>query len=87
MTVSIIFTNGSKCLNKDDMYQANRGHNIIVLSYYVFLRSEFRVVMSVTISALERCSVRLYLQLFVGGRYLCLFTYSGVQHILCCVFV
>jgi hypothetical protein len=30
--------------------------------------------------------------LFVGGlmsylRYLCLFTYSGVQHILCCVFV
>ena len=34
----------------------------------------------------------LYLQLFVGGfmsylRYLCLFTYSGVQHILCCVFV
>ena len=34
----------------------------------------------------------LYLQLFVGGvvsylRYLCLFTYSGVQHTLCCVFV
>ena len=40
----------------------------------------------------NRCSVRLYLQLFVGGlmlylRYLCLFVYSGVQHILCCVFV
>jgi hypothetical protein len=38
------------------------------------------------------CSVRLYLQLYVGGRMsylrsLCLFTYSGVQHILCCVFV
>ena len=38
------------------------------------------------------CSVRLYLQLFVGwlmpySRYLCLFAYSGVQHILCCVFV
>ena len=36
--------------------------------------------------------VRLYLQLFVGGSmscwcYLCLFTYYGVQHILCCVFV
>ena len=35
---------------------------------------------------------RIYLQLFVGGlmsylRYLCLFAYSGVQHILCCVFV
>jgi len=43
------------------------------------------------ISALKRCSVLLYLQLFVGGsisylRYLCLLTYSGVQHILCCVF-
>jgi len=38
-----------------------------------------------------RCSVRLYLQLFVGGlmsylRYLCLFAYSGVQHILYFVF-
>ena len=37
------------------------------------------------------CSVRLYLQLFVGGLmsyllYLCLFAYSGVQDILCCVF-
>jgi hypothetical protein len=36
--------------------------------------------------------VSCYLQLFVGGimcvlRYLCLFTYSGVQHILCCGFV
>ena len=35
---------------------------------------------------------RIYLQLFVGGlmfylRYLCLFAYSGVQHILSCVFV
>ena len=37
-------------------------------------------------------SVHLYLQLFVGGfmpylRYLCLLAYSGVQHILNCVFV
>ena len=60
-------------------------------SYYVFLRSEFRVVMSITISTLTLCSVRLYLQLVVGGlmsclRCLCLFSYSGVQHILCCVF-
>jgi hypothetical protein len=36
-------------------------------------------------------SVRLYLQLFVAGlisylRYLCLFAYSGIQHILCCVY-
>jgi len=39
-----------------------------------------------------RCSVRLYLQLFVEGcmsylHYLCLFAHSGVQYILCCVFV
>jgi hypothetical protein len=41
-----------------------------------------------------RCLVHLYLQLFVRGRmsylrylrFLCLFTYSGVQRILCCVF-
>ena len=55
------------------------------------LHSEFRVVVSLTISAYKRCSVRLYLQLFVRElmsylRYLCLFAYSGVQHILCCVF-
>ena len=38
-----------------------------------------------------RCLIHLYPQLLPGGlmsylRYLCLFTYSGVQHILCCVF-
>ena len=38
----------------------------------------------------KRCQIRLYLQLFVGGfmsylRYFCLFTYSVVYHILCCV--
>ena len=47
------------------------------------LRSEFCVVMSVT--------VFLYLLLFVRVvmsylRYLCLIVYSGVLHILCCVF-
>jgi hypothetical protein len=62
-----------------------------VLSYCVSLRSGFRVVMSLTISGYKRCSIRLYLQLFVGGlmsylRYLCLFAYSDVQQILCCVF-
>ena len=40
----------------------------------------------------KRCSLRLYLKMIVGGlmtylRYLCLFAYSGVQHIWCCVFV
>ena len=41
------------------------------------LRSEFRVVMSITNSASKQCSLRLYLQLFVGVlisflHYLCL---------------
>jgi len=48
-------------------------------------------VMSVTIDFLIQM-VRLYLQLFVGGRmsyfrYLCLLTNNGAQHILCCIFV
>jgi hypothetical protein len=47
-----------------------------VLSYYVSIRAEFHVVMYVTIFAYKLCSVRLYLQLFVGGlvSYLQLFT-------------
>ena len=62
-----------------------------MLSYGVSVPSESRVVLTVTISAQKRCPVRLYLQQFVGGlmpqlRYLCLLVYSGVQHILCCVF-
>ena len=41
---------------------------------------------------IKRCLIRPYLRLFVWGlisylRYLCLFVQSGVQHILCCVFV
>jgi hypothetical protein len=56
------------------------------------LRSEFCVVMSVTIYAYKRCTVRLYLQLFCRSVHV-LFTlfifvcHSDVQHILCCVFV
>jgi len=66
--------------------------DFFVFSYCVSLRSGFRVVLHVAISGLKRCSIRLYLRLFVGGllsnlRYLCLFTYSGIQHILCSVFV
>ena len=39
--------------------------------------------------AIKRFSVRLYLQLIVGGliSYLCLLAYRGVQHILCGVFL
>ena len=51
------------------------------------------IMMSATTFAWKRCSVPLYLQLFVGGlmfylRNLCLATHSAVQHILwfffCC---
>ena len=64
---------------------------VYVLSFCVSLRSELCVGMSVTISAYKRCSVRLYLQLFVGGsmsylRSLCLFAHSVVQPILWCDF-
>ena len=64
---------------------------VYVLSFCVSLRSELCVVMSVTISVYNRCSVRLYLQLFIGGsmsylRSLCLFAHSVVQPILCCDF-
>jgi len=57
----------------------------------MYLCSEFRVVMSVMISGWKRCSVCIYLQLFVGGlisylRYLFLFGYGGLQHMLFCVF-
>ena len=51
------------------------------------LRSEFRVVMSVRISVEKRCSVRLYLKVFVEGlmaylRCLCLSQYSVVCFVL-----
>ena len=60
---------------------------LLILVFYVpllcVLPSEFRVVMSVTISAYKRCSLCLYIQSFVGGpmsylRYLCLLAHSGV---------
>ena len=56
-------------------------------SYFMFLCCVFRYDFRI-----KRCSVRLYRQLFGGGRtsyfhFLCLFARSGVQHIWCCVFV
>ena len=61
---------------------------LFALSYYVFAF----VVLCCDVCydlRIKRCSVRLYLLLFVGGvmSYLCLFVHSGVPHILCCVFV
>ena len=63
-----------------------------ILSYQVSLRFAFHVVMSATIHDLKRRSVRPDLQMFVGERmtylrYLCLFAYSGVQQILCFLFI
>ena len=63
-----------------------------ILTYQVSLCSAFHIVMSATISALKRRSVHPDLQMFVGERmsylrYLCLFAYSGVQQILCFVFI
>ena len=36
--------------------------------FYLSLRSKFRAMMSLTISALKRFSIRLYIQLLVEGR-------------------
>ena len=64
----------------------------VLLCHYIALRSEFRVVFPVTISAYKRCSVRRYHQLFVGVftsllRYICFLAHGGVQYILCFVFL
>jgi hypothetical protein len=60
----------------------------------LYVRSEFRVVLYVAISAWKRYCVHLYLQWFVGGlvsylRYLCLFVNNGVpkHNVLCFCFV
>ena len=57
-----------------------------------YLCSEFPVTMSIKISVWGRCSVHPCMQLFWGEpvsclRYLCLFVYSSVHHILCYVFL
>ena len=84
------------------MFNVFADHLVKEMDEWLFkkIRSEFRVLMSVAISEYKRCSVRLYLQLFVGGRmsylrYLSLFMHNGVKHILlffvlctlCCQFI
>jgi hypothetical protein len=66
----------------------------LFLSYYVYLHSELRGVMSVAKSVYKRCLVRLYFQLFVGEhmsylRYLCMFVYLRivVSNTYCVVFL
>ena len=65
--------------------------SLCVLSYYVSLRSEFHVVMSVTISAWKRCSVRLYLQLIeydsLMSHGMCVCLRRVVFNIYCVVFL
>ena len=59
----------------DDDFPLYVVDSLFMLSYYVSLRYEFRVVRSIAIST-QWCSVRLYLQTFIGDimsylRYLC----------------
>jgi hypothetical protein len=68
------------------------GYVLLMFFSVLYYRSDSRLVMFVAIAVQKRCSVRLYLKLFVGGlmsylHYLCLLGHSDVQQILCCVFV
>ena len=72
-----------------DCFGRVRVAHVFFLWYY---RPDFRLVMFVAIAVQTRCSVRLYLTLFVGRlmpylRYLCWLAHSDVQQIVCCVFV
>ena len=66
-----------------------------VLSYQMSLRYESRIVMFATISEWNRCPVRIYLQLFVGGLMHVLFTlfvfvcvqWRPTHIVLCFIFV
>ena len=54
----------------------------------IIVNLQFHVVMSIMISALKRCSVRLYLQLFVGAHVLfTLFVFVCVSNKYCVVFL
>ena len=63
----------------------------LILSLNVWLQNLLFITRFYDFS-IQRCSVRRYLQLFVGElmsylRHLWLFAHSDFQHILCCVFV
>ena len=66
----------------------------VLLIFFIFLCCPIMClyVLNSVLWCTLRFSVRLYLQLFVGGLmsylcYLCLVAHSGVQPILCCVFL
>ena len=70
--------------------QTTKGTNLYAISSHYHYT--YAVIDVFILFLVQRCSGRLYLQLFVGGLmsylyYLCLSAHSGVQHILCCVFV
>ena len=59
-----------------------------IFYYWQYIPSYVHIHMFVKISTSKRCSVRFCLHLFVPYlRHLCLFAYSGVRHVLCCVFL
>ena len=65
---------------------------VICVCLHTVVSNTYYVVVLFCLSSPCLHLVSCYLQLFVGGImcdlcYLCLFTYSGVQHILCCGFV
>ena len=59
---------------------------VFLLHYYVSLSFKYRFVVSVTISALERCPVRLYRQFFCGKAHV-LFILFAFVCLICVAFV
>jgi len=78
------------------VYQARKVSGRVLLRIYIgfwtvptVFHFFFSTIHHLRFPKKKRSSIRLYLRLFVGGsmfylRYLCLFVYSGVQHILLC---
>ena len=65
---------------------------LVLFTLFVFVCVQWCPTHIVLCFLFQLSFLHLHLQLFVGGflsylRYLCSFVHSGVQHILCCVFV
>jgi len=76
--------------SQSTLYEIQNG--AVLVADCLFERLYITITTTADVYNAHNNDVRLYRKLFVGGimsylRYLCLFTYSGVQHILCCVFV
>jgi hypothetical protein len=86
------YGNSKELKNKQTLlyFQITKLFYYIYPLYYIVDNRRLLLFLSI-ISPLKRCSVRLYIELFVGGfmsylPYLCLFACGGVQHILCVLF-